>query len=232
MCIVSGAWTDSQWDDEETKENENMEAPPNFNLLPSTKRLLTEVLVNMMRTGKCEIAILAPTNANVRRVNDTVAKCHPGEIKEYLYVDSLKGVADPNMFEPKFLNSLHFSGIPPHRIVLKIRTPIIMIRKLNNDAGLCNGTRRRVVSLRERSIEATIMLGPFKGKRVFIPLSCDSGYCDDDEQAQGQSINHVRVNIKPPVFAHGQLVVEGDFTVGHQGSRGDRKPSAKMGTHQ
>ncbi|POM74937.1 Helitron helicase-like protein [Phytophthora palmivora] len=26
-----------QWDDEETKENENMEAPPNFNLLPPTE---------------------------------------------------------------------------------------------------------------------------------------------------------------------------------------------------
>ncbi|POM63042.1 Helitron helicase-like protein [Phytophthora palmivora] len=134
------ARADDRWDDKETKENENMEAPPNFNLLPPTEHLLIEVrkqnvnaLIDAVYPGGgddnlpdeyfVERAILAPTN-----------------------------VADPNMFEPEFLISLNFSGIPPHRIVLKVffaGTPIIMIRNLNSDAGLCNGTRLRVVSLRK-----------------------------------------------------------------------------------
>ncbi|POM61620.1 Helitron helicase-like protein [Phytophthora palmivora] len=37
MCIVPDSRTDDRWDDEETKENEDMEAPPNFNLLPPTE---------------------------------------------------------------------------------------------------------------------------------------------------------------------------------------------------
>ncbi|OWZ08698.1 Helitron helicase [Phytophthora megakarya] len=174
-------------------------------------------------------AILAPTNASVRRINEMVAERLTGETKEYLSVDSLEGVADPNMFEQEFLNSLNFSGIPPHRIVLKVGTPIIMIRSnLNSDAGLCNEIRLRVVSLRERGIEATIMSGPFKGKTVFIPRIIFYSEDDDKEfpfklrrkqfpvvpafamtinKAQGQSIHHVGIYLESPVFAHGQLYV-------------------------
>ncbi|POM72707.1 LOW QUALITY PROTEIN: Helitron helicase-like protein, partial [Phytophthora palmivora] len=131
MCIVLGARADDRWDDEETKENEDMEAPPNFNLLPPTE---TPPDRNAKAQCQCayvypgvgddnlpdeyfvERANLAPTNASVRRINDMVSERLSGETKEYLSVDSLEGVADPNMFEQEFLNSLNFSGIPPHRI--------------------------------------------------------------------------------------------------------------------
>ncbi|OWZ02280.1 LOW QUALITY PROTEIN: Helitron helicase [Phytophthora megakarya] len=49
-----------------------------------------------------------------------------------------EGVADRNLFEQEFLNSLDFSGILPHKIVLKVGTTIIMIRNLNSDTRLCN----------------------------------------------------------------------------------------------
>ncbi|OWY91641.1 Helitron helicase [Phytophthora megakarya] len=79
-----------------------------------------------------ERAILALTNASVRRINEMMAAHLTGETKD------LEGVADRNLFEQEFLNSLNFSEIPPHKIVLKVGTPTIMIRKLNSDAGLCN----------------------------------------------------------------------------------------------
>ncbi|POM74430.1 Helitron helicase-like protein [Phytophthora palmivora] len=253
MCIIPGTRGDDRWDDEETKLNETMESPPNFNLLPPTetppdrgvddpdedrRKQNVNALIDAVSPGVgddnlpdeyfVERVILAPTNASVRRINDMVSERLSGETKEYLSVDSLEGVADPNMFEPEFLNSLNFPGIPPHRIVLKVRTPIIMIRNLNSDAGLCNGTRLRVVSLRERSIEATIMSGPFKGKRVFIPRIIFYNEDDDKEfpfklrreqfpvvpafamtinKSQGQSIHHVGIYLEFPVFAHGQLYV-------------------------
>ncbi|POM77194.1 LOW QUALITY PROTEIN: Helitron helicase-like protein [Phytophthora palmivora] len=141
---VHCARADDRSDDEETKENENMEAPPNFNLLYPTetssdrgvddpdedrRKRNVNALIDAVYPGVgddnlpdeyfVERAILAPTNASVRRINDMVSERLSGETKEYLSVDSLEGVADPNMFEPEFLNSLNFSGIPPHRIVLK-----------------------------------------------------------------------------------------------------------------
>ncbi|OWY91089.1 LOW QUALITY PROTEIN: Helitron helicase, partial [Phytophthora megakarya] len=37
-----------------------------------------------------------------------------------------EGVAHRNLFEQEFINSFNFSGIPPHKIVLKIGTPIVV----------------------------------------------------------------------------------------------------------
>ncbi|KUF96202.1 hypothetical protein AM588_10006550 [Phytophthora nicotianae] len=171
-----------------------MEPPPNFSLLPPVydvhEQALDEVeenrrarnvnaLIEAVYPGLdsdnlpdeyfAERAILTLANESVRRINDMAAERLSGETNEYLSVDSSEGVADSIMFEQKFLNFLNFSGIPPHRIVLKVGTPIVTIQNLNSEAGLCNGTRFRVVSLRDRSIEVNIMSGPFKGKKVFIP---------------------------------------------------------------
>ncbi|OWY94725.1 Helitron helicase [Phytophthora megakarya] len=62
-----------------------------------------------------------------------------------------------------------------------------MIRNLNSDAGLCNGTRLRVVSLRERSIEATIMSGPFKGKTA-IKIAVDPSAIDENGNIHTKNI--------------------------------------------
>uniref|UniRef100_H3GAY0 DNA replication helicase domain-containing protein n=1 Tax=Phytophthora ramorum TaxID=164328 RepID=H3GAY0_PHYRM len=103
-----------------------------------------------------------------------------------------------------------------------------MIHNLNSDAGLCNGTQLRLVSLRERSIEACVMSGPYKGSNVFIPRVIF--YTEDYDKefpfkmkrkqfpvvpaftmtinkAQGHSIYHVGIYLETPVFAHGKLYV-------------------------
>ncbi|OWY98859.1 Helitron helicase, partial [Phytophthora megakarya] len=121
-----------------------------------------------------ERTITVPTNASVGRINEMVAARITAETKKYLSTDRNR-----NLFEQEFLNTLNFSGIPPHKTVLKVVTPIIMIRNLNSDAGLCNGTRLRVVSLRERSIEATAMSGPAKRNTVFITRIIF--YTEDDD---------------------------------------------------
>ncbi|OWZ11992.1 Helitron helicase [Phytophthora megakarya] len=99
-------------------------------------------LLNEYDVGR---TILAPTNANVGRINEMVAARITSETKEYLSTDRRSRRQEP--------------------------TPIIMIRNLNSDAGLCNGTRLRVISLRERSIEATVMSGPAKRNTVLFLAS-------------------------------------------------------------
>lgn len=174
-----------------------------------------------------ERAILAPTNRQVQRINDIVADRLPGETREYLSTDSVYGIYE-SLFETEYLNSLNFSGIPPHRIVLKVGAPIMMIRNINSHEGLCNGTRLRVVALKDNCIDAVIMVGPRKGQRVFIPRIIFIS--DDDDKnfpfqlrrkqfpvvptfaltinkAQGQSIHHMGLYLRTPVFSHGQLYV-------------------------
>jgi ATP-dependent DNA helicase PIF1 len=174
-----------------------------------------------------ERGILAPTNRQVHRINEVVAQRLPGETREYLSTDTAEGI-DESLFETEFLNSLEFSGIPPHRIVLKVGASIMMIRNINSHEGLCNGTCLHVMTLRDNCIDAVIMVGPRKGQRVFIPRIIFISDDDDKDfpfqlrrkqfpvvpafaitinKAQGQSIHHMGLYLRTPVFSHGQLYV-------------------------
>lgn len=69
-----------------------------------------------------------------------------GDEREYLSSDSIeksKTIAS-SIFEAittKFLNSLRTSGLPNHKIRLKVGSPIMLLRNLDQLEGLCNGTR-------------------------------------------------------------------------------------------
>jgi ATP-dependent DNA helicase PIF1 len=58
---------------------------------------------------------------------------------------------------PEFLNSLRTSGLPNHQIKLKIGTPIMLMRNLDQAEGVCNGTRMIVTKMADHVLEAVIM---------------------------------------------------------------------------
>nr|GEX62113.1 DNA ligase 6 [Tanacetum cinerariifolium] len=66
---------------------------------------------------------------------------------------------DNSIYTTEFLNGLRMSGIPNHSIKLKIGTPIMLMRNINQRAGLCNGTRLQVLRLGINIIEAQIISG-------------------------------------------------------------------------
>ncbi len=41
----------------------------------------------------------------------------------------------------ELLNTLLPSGLPPHKLVLKVGAPVVFIRNLNREQGIMNGTR-------------------------------------------------------------------------------------------
>lgn len=96
-----------------------------------------------------ERAILTPKHLDVHRINDEVTKRLSGESREYLSIDSVHDEEEGEdcLYEPEFLHSLNVSGMPPHRLTFKVGSPIMMMRNLNSDIGLCNGTRVRIVQL-------------------------------------------------------------------------------------
>jgi len=61
------------------------------------------------------------------------------EQREYLGADSIADDGQGGMYPTEFLNSLNFSGMPPHKLVLRVGCPIILLRNLTG--GLANGTR-------------------------------------------------------------------------------------------
>ncbi|GAB2294289.1 hypothetical protein Dimus_038292 [Dionaea muscipula] len=134
-----------------------------------------------------------------------------------------------NRYPNEFLNSMDPPGLPPFKLELKVGCPIILLRNISPKIGMCNGTRLMVVKCPSQNsfvIEAQILTGENAGKYVFIPrisLSPSSlempfrmtrrqypvrlAYALTINKSQGQSVKYVGVDLRTPVFSHGQLYV-------------------------
>ncbi|GJU80824.1 ATP-dependent DNA helicase PIF1-like protein [Tanacetum coccineum] len=76
---------------------------------------------------------------------------------------------DDSIYTTDFLNGIKMSGLPKHAIKLKIGTPIMLMRNIDQKAGLCNGTRLQVLRMGINVIEAKIISGGSVGKICAIP---------------------------------------------------------------
>ena len=76
----------------------------------------------------------------------------PGEEVEYLSADTVED-AD-NQWPTEFLNSLTIGGLPSHKLILKVGTPIILLHNIQPSNGLCNGTRLACRFFQKHVIEA------------------------------------------------------------------------------
>ncbi|XP_057763578.1 uncharacterized protein LOC130984574 [Arachis stenosperma] len=144
-------------------------------------------------------AILAPTlDFCVTDVNNKMTAGLPGQERVYLSSDSVCA-EEGNMefeldaFSPEILNGINCSGLPPHKLVLKIGAPVMLLRNIDQTNALCNGTRMQVRRMENHVIECKTLTGNKAGSIVLIP----------------------RLNLIPnnetlpvrPVFTHGQLYV-------------------------
>ena len=84
-------------------------------------------------------AILSTKNNVVDEVNDILISKFSGEVVEYLNFDETLNPNHQGQYED-FLNSLSPNELPPHRLILKVNAPIILLRNLDSTEGLCNGT--------------------------------------------------------------------------------------------
>ena len=125
----------------------------------------------------------------------------------------------------EFLNSLNHSSLPLSRLELRIGAPIILMRNLDLKQGLCNGTWMTVTRITRRCMEVRINGGDFDGQyrliyRCTLLNSTAFGFTIRRTQfpirlafimtinkSQGQSLQTVGINLRSPVFSHGQLYV-------------------------
>lgn len=131
-------------------------------------------------------------------------------------------------FPPEYLRSLQASGLPLGELHVKVGSPVILLRNLDPSSGLCNGTRLIITRAAARVLEARIIGGQYDGNIVFIPRitlnPTDSNgefpfklsrrqfplrlaFAMSINKAQGQSVKYVGIDLRVPVFTHGQLYV-------------------------
>ncbi|XP_057727050.1 uncharacterized protein LOC130943271 [Arachis stenosperma] len=69
----------------------------------------------------------------------------------------------------ELLNIINCSDLPPHKLILKIGVPVMLLRNIDHSSGLCNGTRLQVRKLENHVIEYEILTGNNVGHIALIP---------------------------------------------------------------
>ncbi|XP_016196205.1 uncharacterized protein LOC107637287 [Arachis ipaensis] len=98
----------------------------------------------------------------------------PGGEKLYLSSDSIcmdEGNMESQLdiYSPELLNSINCSGLPPHKLILKVGVPVMLLRNIDKSSGLCNGTRLQVRKLGNHVIKYEVLTGNNVGHIALIP---------------------------------------------------------------
>jgi ATP-dependent DNA helicase PIF1 len=117
----------------------------------------------------CARAILTPKNDQLAAINDTLLTYFEWQEKQYTSIDTaVVNIDDATNYPVEFLNSLKPPSMPHHRLILRVGTPIMLLRNLK-PPKLCNGTRLKVKTLHRNIVEATVLTERAKGETVFVP---------------------------------------------------------------
>ncbi|GKD95136.1 ATP-dependent DNA helicase PIF1-like protein [Tanacetum coccineum] len=176
-------------------------------------------------------AILVPTNEEVDVINEHMLSQINEEEKVYLSSDTIcqteiNGCYDESIYSPELLNAFKISGLPNHCLKLKKGVPVMILRNIDQQNGLCNGTRLIITCLEDHVIEGKIISGTNLGKYTYIPrlqlMPSDKRipfkfnrrqfplmvcFAMTINKSQGQSLELVGLYLRKPVFTHGQLYV-------------------------
>ena len=176
-------------------------------------------------------AILAPLNETVFKINDEIFDKLPGQEHVYLSADKAheedEAIADATV-GVEILNKQTPTGMPLHKLRLKVGSVVMCVRNINPAQGLSNGTRLLVLNCQPQVIVCEILDGTFAGNQCFLGrVDIDSdksegrtairfvrrqfpvrlAYALTIDKSQGQTFDRVGIYLERPVFAHGQLYV-------------------------
>lgn len=102
-------------------------------------------------------------------MNDRVLDMFPGDTVTCFSVDSVAEVDQQAVYPTEYLNSLTLSGLPPHKLNIKVGAPAMLLRNIDPARGHCNGTRYIVRQISQWYITGQIACGEYSGNVLLIP---------------------------------------------------------------
>jgi hypothetical protein len=182
-------------------------------------------------------SILASQNITVDDINKLILNRMPGEQHTLFSVDradvsnSDDTDASNELFQvtTEYLQSLNPPNFPRSKLQLKIGSVVMLLRNLNVQAGLCNGTRMLVREVGAYTLQVSIInsanpddiniihcipritLSTLEGELSFTltrkQFPVRLCFAMTINKSQGQSLSRVGIDLRYPTFTHGQLYV-------------------------
>jgi hypothetical protein len=217
-----------------TDEGSNINFPDHFKCPENTISSLTDTIypgINDPLQHSDEYfsqrVILACRNDDVDDLNHHVLHRFPGQEQVFNSADVVVNEGNGDLLYPaEYLNSINCSGLPLAHLALKVGCPVMVLRNLNLSGGVCNGSRGILTRIRNRVLEVRLITGDHAGSKIFIPqmrlrpievqlpftlsrLQFPVRICFSMtiNKSQGQSVQHVGLDLRSAVFTHGQFYV-------------------------
>ena len=220
-----------------TDQQSNISLPAHFKCRENTVDSLIDSIYPGITTPHppqyfADRTILSSLNSDVDSLNKKALENFPGPVQVFHGADSIptseqSGGEDPMLNYPvEYLNEINCSGLPLAKLEVKVGCPVMVLRNLDPANGVCNGSRGILTRYRHRVMEVELITGDHKGNKVFIPRI--NNYPTEQQVAfkftrrqfpvrlcfamtinksQGQTVNHVGLDLRRPVFTHGQFYV-------------------------
>ena len=130
-------------------------------------------------------------------MNEYMTKMFPGEEHVCSNVDTAESDGD-YVYLSEFLHTLCPSGMPPHRITLKVGMVIMILRNFYQQNG--NGSRYLINQILSHLLVATSIVR----RRQFPVRPC---FAMTVNTSQGQSLHRVGIFCSRDLFSHGRFYV-------------------------
>lgn len=127
---------------------------------------------------------------------------------------------------PENGNEPTYAQLYAHKLALKENCIVLLIRNLNTDKALVNGTRMRIKRMYTNMIDCEVLTGVARNTRVLIPrihltysgsilpfsfqrtqFPLIPAFAMTINKSQGQTFERVGLLLRRPVFTHGQMYV-------------------------
>jgi hypothetical protein len=179
-----------------------------------------------------ERTILSSLNSDVDSLNSKALEDFPGPVAVFQSADSIptseqNGGEDAMLNYPvEYLNEINCTGLPLARLEVKVGCPVMVLKNLDPTNGICNGSRGILRRHGHRVMEVELITGDHAGHKVFIPRisifpteqQVAFKFCRRQfpvrlcfamtiNKSQGQTVKHVGLDLRRPVFTHGQFYV-------------------------